>query len=146
MKDYTVGAACALVNREYGPNGGITIYLSQRKGPYETGKYSFPGGMVDSTDKTVRDVMVRELKEETGLDIQFWRVVNAELDSWHIGGKSDLTKWFIVELMQNEVPMNTEPHKHSDWVKYTLNDAYKLPLMVSTKDILNKLSLRYKNQ
>lgn len=142
MENYKVGAACALVSLE---KDSIKIYLSCRKGPYETGKYSFPGGMVDSTDKTVRDAVVRELAEETGLDIQFWRVLSADLKSWHLGGKSDVTVWYMVELLPHEIPLNTEPHKHTDWVKYTIEDAYKLPLMVSTSDMLDELTKIYKN-
>ena len=52
--------------------GGLSVLLMRRtvrEGDPWSGHMSFPGGRWDSTDRHVYDTAVRELAEETGLDI-----------------------------------------------------------------------------
>jgi len=125
------GVACALIH--YTKQG---IYLSERLGSYETGKFACPGGMVDDTDASHEDAILRELREETGLDIDIKRLVKAPFVSEHIGGKSDFTVWYFVFLTDDEVPMNMEEKKHGDWKLHSFQDIEEMPLMVSTTDVI----------
>lgn len=126
-----IGVACVILD-----GGGV--WLSKRLGAYETGKYAFPGGMVEDNDISYAHAIQREMEEETGLCVDIGRFERS-IDCYHSGGKSDVTCWFILRLRDGEVLVNKEPHKHSDWELYNLQDAVKLNLMLSTGEILNKI-------
>lgn len=128
-----IGVACVLLDQDN------CVWLSQRLGPYETGKYACPGGMVEPTDKSDVDAIQREVAEETGINIEDTGWFERSITSYHLGGKSDITQWFILKLFAHEKPSNMEPSKHGDWKKYTLEDAKELPLMISTNDVLSVL-------
>lgn len=130
----SVGVACVLLHSNLGG-----VYLSERLGSYETHKFACPGGMYEYDDLNFVVAIQRELREETGLNIDHTRICDVFYTSEHIGGKSDMTFWFYVKLTENEIPLNLEPHKHGNWKFYTFEDALKLPLMVSTEDVLRKL-------
>jgi ADP-ribose pyrophosphatase YjhB (NUDIX family) len=129
-----LGVACVLIdfNTKH-------IYLSQRKGSYENGKYACPGGMVEEIDKSLTDAIRREVKEETDLDIDLDRFIPS-IQSKHIGGKSDYTIWYKLKLKDGEIPKQMEPNKHGPWNLYNVTEATQLlPLMVSTKEVLKFL-------
>jgi len=140
QKTEKVGVACLLFDGWYWTNVGRPIWLSQRLGEYEHGKYACPGGMVDPTDVSDVHAIQRELLEETGINITDLSRFKRSIVSHHPGGKSDITQWFVLELTYwwKETPKDMEPRKHSPWNLYTLEEAKYLPLMVSTKEILEK--------
>lgn len=129
-----IGVACVLIASDK------SIWLSRRLGSYETGKYACPGGMVEPTDKSFVEAIQREVAEETGINIEDVEWFEQSISVTHMGGKSDVTQWFILNLNEYEEPVNTEPAKHGDWKKYTLDEAKKLPLMISTEEILSHLN------
>lgn len=131
IKDKSVGCACIMISPDR-----RHIYLGVRRGPFQTGKYAAPGGMVDDTDYSPLNGIVRELREETGLDIYPTRF-GFFTETYHVGEKSDTTLWYFLQLKPGELPRNIEPEKHSDWTKFTLDEAKKLPLMLKTLDALN---------
>lgn len=135
------GVACVLIDGWEYPKVGKPIWLSQRLGSYQTGKYACPGGMVDDTDESDVHAIQREVLEETGIHITDLTRFKRSIVANHPGGKSDVTQWFILQLAEkfSETPVDTEPHKHGPWTLYTLEDAKNLPLMVSTRDVLNTL-------
>ena len=74
-----------MTNREYpkrpivglgavivGPNG---VVLIKRGKPPRMGAWSLPGGAQD-LGETVKEGLVREVKEETGLDVQFLKFID----------------------------------------------------------------------
>ena len=132
FSDAKHGVACLLIKQETGQ-----IYLSQRLGKYENGKFACPGGMVEGHEFYIDSIM-RELKEETGLELNSNRFFKSII-STHIGGKSDYTHWFYVKLYGVEIPQNKEPDKHGPWKLYTLNETKLLSLMVSTAEMLKEL-------
>jgi 8-oxo-dGTP pyrophosphatase MutT (NUDIX family) len=136
-----IGVACVLVEPYHHPKVGQPIWLSQRLGEYEHGKYACPGGMVDPTDVSDVHAIQRELLEETGINITDLNRFKRIIVSHHPGGKSDITQWFVLELTNwwRETPHTTEPTKHGEWKLYTVEDAKKLPLMVSTNEVLETL-------
>lgn len=140
-KTEKVGVACVLVDPWNYHKIGKPIWLSQRLGEYEHGKYACPGGMVEPTDESDVHAIQREVLEETGLNITDLSRFKRSIVSHHPGGKSDITQWFVLELTNWwwETPQTTEPHNHGEWKLYIIEDAKKLPLMVSTREILNTL-------
>jgi 8-oxo-dGTP diphosphatase len=50
------------------PEGWRVLLIQRKKDPGQ-GKWAFPGGYFDMTDKSVEHAACRELREETGLDV-----------------------------------------------------------------------------
>jgi len=128
-----VGVACALYSIE--PKSSPDFWLSKRLGSYQTNKYAFPGGMLESTDLSEVHAIQRELLEEAGLNVELDRFKRSII-SHHPGGKSDITQWFLLLLKPEEIPQNLEPNKHEPWYQYTFDEAKNLPLMVGTSEVL----------
>lgn len=137
-KNEKIGVACALIAMH---GNKRKIWLSQRLGSYENGKYACPGGMVDATDSSDVHAIQRELVEETHINIADLTRFKRSIVSHHPGGKSDITQWFVLELTNwwNEVPYHAEPQKHGEWKMYSIEEAKSLPLMVGTNEVLNTL-------
>lgn len=133
-----IGVACVIID---GMTDEKSIWLSQRLGSYENGKYACPGGMVDPTDESDVHAIQREVLEETGMNITDLTRFKRSIVSNHIGGKSDITQWFVLHLRNSldETPIDLEPNKHSPWTLYTLKEAKELPLMISTGDVIDTL-------
>lgn len=131
--DKKIGVACVLLDINN------CVWLSQRLGSYESGKYACPGGMVDPTDANDVSAIQREILEETGINVADTKRFIRSITSYHPGGKSDITQWFLLRLTPEEHPASLEPSKHGDWKPYSLKDAKLLPLMISTNEMLNTL-------
>lgn len=112
------------------------IYLAKRKGEYEKDRYCVPGGMVEPNEDYA-SALIREVKEETGLQLKFPNLQFVTIAK-HNGGKSNYTVWFKYYLDSTAIPVNKEPDKHSDWVLFTKQDALQLPLMLSTRETLTR--------
>ena len=108
------------------------VYLSERKGRYETHKYCCPGGMVEPNEDYV-GALIREVKEETDLQLKFPNIQYVATAK-HQGAKSNYTVWFKYYLDSKDIPSNLEPAKHGDWILFSKWDALKLPLMLSTRE------------
>lgn len=110
------------------------IYLAERKGSYETGKYCCPGGMVEPNEDYV-SALIREVKEETGLKLKFSNIQFVAIAK-HQGAKSNYTMWFKYYLDSRDIPSNLEPDKHGSWSLFSKQEAFRLPLMLSTRETL----------
>jgi ADP-ribose pyrophosphatase YjhB (NUDIX family) len=109
------------------------MYLAERKGNYETGKYCCPGGMVEPNEDYI-SALIREVKEETGLQLKFPNIQFVTIAK-HQGAKSNYTIWFKYYLDVRDVPSNLEPHKHGSWNLFSKQTALRLPLMLSTREV-----------
>ena len=100
------------------------IYLAQRRGNYETGKFGAPGGMVEPNEDWI-SALIREVAEETDVRLKFPEIKFLTIAK-HEGAKSNYTVWFKYYLSPSDVLINQE--------------AMRLPLMLSTKEtIINYL-------
>lgn len=111
------------------------IYLAERKGTFETGKYCCPGGMVEPNEDYV-SALIREVREETGLNLKFPNIQFVSIAK-HQGAKSNYTVWFKYYLDGREIPNNLEPDKHGPWSLYSKQELFRLPLMLSTRETLS---------
>ena len=92
------------MNREY-PTRPITgigavivhdgkILLVKRGSEPGKGKWSIPGGLVE-LGETVKETVVREVKEETGLDVDVRNLIDV-VDNLETDGKGKLRYHFII--------------------------------------------------
>jgi len=92
------------VNREYPTRplvgtGALVLQdgrllLIRRGAPPGQGKWSIPGGLVE-LGENVRDAMVREVKEEVGLDVEAVKLVDA-FDSVTLDEQGKIQYHFVV--------------------------------------------------
>lgn len=70
------------------------LLLIRRGAPPGQGKWSIPGGLVE-LGENVRDAMVREVKEEVGLDVEAVKLVDA-FDSVTLDEQGKIQYHFVV--------------------------------------------------
>ena len=77
---------------------------------HQKGIWTFPGGMVEQTDRSLKDCLVRELKEEIGLEINKNNLINTKLKNEFIydsvkperAGKKGVTHFYLLQLNGDE--------------------------------------------
>ena len=82
-----VGAG-ALVHR------GRRVVLVKRKFPPNEGKWALPGGLVELGEST-QDAAVREIREETGLNVEIEGLLDVQTDM-HLDGTSRLEYHYVL--------------------------------------------------
>lgn len=100
------------------------LLLLQRAGYIKPfgGKWAFVGGSIDEKDKSPKDALIREIKEETGIELTFNEKHAMEHfgKEQHMGGENDEevvsdTEYFIVKLeTKPEVKISRE-HSRYKW-------------------------------
>ena len=100
------------------------LLLLQRAGyvKHFGGKWAFVGGSIDEKDKSPKDALIREIKEETGIELTFNEKHEMEHfgKEQHMGGTNDEevvsdTEYFIVKLeTKREVKISRE-HARYRW-------------------------------
>jgi len=108
------------------------VYLTKRLETCETYKnfYCVAGGKLELKEDPLT-AAIRELKEETGLDIEPSRFEFVEASDKEPTAKVEYV--FKVWLRPGEIPENTEPHKHEEWISYPIADALQLKLIPKLK-------------
>lgn len=100
------------------------ILLLQRAGYLKMfgGKWGFIGGSIENSDKSAKDALIREIKEETGIELSFneKNSIKSFGKQEHLGGPNDDivvsdTEYFIVELeTKPEIKLSRE-HSRYKW-------------------------------
>jgi 8-oxo-dGTP diphosphatase len=99
MKKYTGKTSTAII-----PMGNDTILLIKRNTKPFVGYWALPGGRMD-LGETVEQTIVREVKEETGLDVAIVRVIGEYVEK---GVKDDVEyeyypTCFLVRVVGGEI-------------------------------------------
>ena len=100
------------------------ILLLQRAGYLKLfgGKWGFIGGSIENSDKSSKDALIREIKEETGIELSFneKNSIKSFGKQEHLGGPNDDivvsdTEYFIIELeTKPEIKLSRE-HSRYKW-------------------------------
>lgn len=92
---------------------GDKILMGLRKGAHGNGTWSFPGGHLEFNE-TFECCVIREVKEETGLEVCGTRFVTATNDIMTDDGKHYVTIFMEVLIDEGE-PVVCEPHRCDCW-------------------------------
>lgn len=112
------------------------LWMSQRMNTVNfPGKWQFPGGKLDHYENPFNGGL-RELKEETNLNIEYERF---EYLCSIIGDPSTKICFvYCVNLKETEIPVRTE-NKMTDWVLLTYDEALKKDLLPGLKNVIESL-------
>lgn len=115
-KDY-IGVGCgAFITKD----GGRSVLLVRRKKDPDVGCWSIPGGAVEFGE-TFEQAVVREIREETGLDIEIKELLSL---TDHIS-EDRATHWVTPQYLANIVGgtlQNLEPEKHDALEWFDINN------------------------
>ena len=112
MDSHKVFVGCCMVILN---PAGDKILVARRKKDPDIGGLQLPGGTVDyANGEDIRSAVVREIKEETGLDIVDPEFLCA-MNTFYYGPERPLHIAFVGKSITEELPPNPEPHKAEDW-------------------------------
>lgn len=107
------------------------ILILQRANYLKTfrGQWGFVGGSVDKKDKTNKDAIIREIKEETGIELNDNEIKNMKALEVHehLGGPNDErvvsdTEYWIIRLDEKYDIKISKEHQRYKWVD---NESFK---------------------
>ena len=100
-RERLVCPACAFVFWQ-NPNAGVAaiviedgaVLLTRRGGSERAGLWDLPGGFVEY-DEDIREALIREMREETGLVIEVGRVYDVRSNFFPGTGRHSVGVWFL---------------------------------------------------
>jgi len=116
-----VGVGAAIID-------GSRILLVRRGQDPGRGLWSIPGGLIELGEK-VRDAMLREVKEETGLEIQIERLLDVADSIFRDEQERIHFHYVVVRFLARPVTTLVEPRSdvfEAKWVEF--NDIARFPL------------------
>lgn len=127
-------------------NHNNEILLGLRKGSHGSGEWSFPGGHVEFGEK-IFETAKREVKEETGLEIEKFELISVADEMRYI--KSDGNHYLglgVAGLYKGGDPKIMEPDKCIEWRWFSLSEL-PLNLFEGTQLVLSnfKKGVVYQN-
>lgn len=89
-------------------------------------KWGFPGGSIDKKDKDSKTAIIRELKEETGIELS-WDEENKYLKKFDTIKNDDnsISEYFIVNLESKPNIKISREHSKYEWFNLSNNSNYK---------------------
>ena len=99
-------------------NGGGKFLVQKRHGAHGQGTWSLPGGHLEFGEE-FSDTAIREVREETGMQVDTVRFVAVTNDIFESEHKQYVTIWVACDWVEGE-PINMEPEKclEQRWVTF----------------------------
>lgn len=115
---------------------GPKVLLIKRKNPPNEGRWALPGGLVELGER-VQDAVVREVKEETDLEVVLEGLLDVATDI-HLDERSRLKYHYVLvdylaRRVGGRVRLNPES---SDFGWFTAAQARKLGMSEGTREVL----------
>ncbi|KAL2808764.1 NUDIX hydrolase domain-like protein [Aspergillus granulosus] len=95
-------------------NSKNEFVVGQRKGSHGAGTWALPGGHLEFNE-SFEKCAIREVKEETGLDISDVQFLTATNDVMHDDKKHYVTIFVNARVRDGQVPRILEPNKCAEW-------------------------------
>lgn len=113
--------ACAVIFQN-----NKVLLLKKASGSY-AGKFEFPGGKFDNTlDKTLKDCVQREIKEEIGCNCNVYDLIlYTQLDPSIFGYEINLY-FYNVKLLDDKITLSDE---HTDYIWVTFNETNQINML-----------------
>lgn len=111
------------------------VLMGKRKNAHGEGCWAFPGGHLEHGE-SIEECARREVKEETGLNVQNIRIETFTNDIFVEEEKHYITIFIVCEYESGELQLN-EPHKCEEWVWVEWNE-FPEPLFLPVKNLLKK--------
>ena len=131
-----VTADCIVYSRE---GNKLSILLIKRKNPPYKDCWAFPGGFVN-IDESAEEAAVRELKEETGLEISNIEQLKAYSNPDRDPRERVITIAFIAESLNREVKGGDDA-KEAKWFPIDNLPPLAFDHELILKDALNKIKI-----
>lgn len=115
-------------------------WMSERIGCREfNGCIATPGGVRESSDADLLDTVIRETREECGIELDVNRIFAIHQGEFVAPSRGPYEAHHFIAF-SDEVPVNKEPEKHGDWVMmpWTFLIA-RASLMESTRAALMRI-------
>lgn len=125
------------------------LLLLQRAGYVKPfgGKWAFAGGSIDEKDKSPKDALIREIKEETGIELTFNEnhAIKQLYKKNHLNNDGEVvsdTEYFIVELESKpEVKLSREHSRYKWFDRNSIKDKQNK----CVPDVFNIIQRYYEN-
>ncbi|NYB51729.1 MAG: NUDIX hydrolase [Methanobacteriaceae archaeon] len=110
---------------------GDIVFIRRKNPPYQ-GSWAFPGGFVEYGE-TVEEAVLREVKEETGLEIEIRELLGVYSDPQRDPRGHTISICFLAKISEGELRAGTDAAEVST---FTIEKALKSDLAFDHKDIL----------
>ncbi len=128
MVEYTKQVTAAIIRKDG------KILIAKRSGDDECPlMWEFPGGKLEAGE-TLEECIVREIKEELGLDIQVVNIYARIL--YHLNGQGIPITFFNVEITGGE--MRLYVHEDARWIEK--KDLFRYRFMPPDIEVVSRLS------
>jgi len=122
-------------------NGRFEVLLGKRSVKHGYGKWAIPGGKMEKRDNTFFDCAVRELKEETGIDI--YTINHKVINSRNISIPYFHWSTFLVYVNGPLSPLVPSEFSELKWIP--LEDVENYELWISLKKELRAFQKLWRN-
>lgn len=104
------------------------LFIKRNRPNYKDGAdyYVTPGGHIDEGE-TAKQAVVREIKEETGIDVRPLRVLYKQMKPWGKVKDKEMEAFFACEYRGGEIMMNPESEEYAEDIAEKL-DRYGRPV------------------
>lgn len=136
-KDYIgVGVGALIFNEQ----GQFLMSLRGPKARNEQGRWEIPGGKVE-WGETLAETLIREIKEEIGVDIEVLELLTVSDHLLRAEGEHWVSPTFICKITSG-TPIIMEPEKCAELRWFSLDEAETMPLSVVTQSDVQVLRKR----